>query len=550
LAALSLFVLSAVHAMAQGCVGAWESPFNHNPMGLSGWPQTFEAVHMALITQGQYEGKVLVWDATIEFNSASNSWLQRWAILDPEAQTFVNRTLSIPGNVGTPFCAGHAWTHDGRLLVVGGTDWSQLPATVGNRLAYLYDPASGPPEGTWVQQTDMDRVRWYPTVLLLGEQLKNRLLVLGGWNQNPPNPGPNPPPDTAINNYEAFDLTQSPPWQGYPNTRLFAGPRCQSPPTCSPGDISRLDVYPRMHLLSELAFGGQPGLGLSWAFMSGMFSQSAHVDHSNAPGAWPPPQPSFDPSPNADRFYGSSVLYPNLPGFQDVVMITGGDQGAGPMSTVQYIDGKLSSPSWIPAPSMTLPRVTHNAVLLPDASILAVGGRKAPDTAPPEDIAARKAEIFKNGMWTLSAEETSARTYHSTAVLLPSGKVLSGGADDRSWDYQVYVPPYLCGGQTRPVVASLQTITPGYDSVYTASYNPLPFGVTVQKVVLMAPGSVTHHSDMHQRYVELVVQNNPATNTIAFVTPRNPTYAPRGYYMLFLLTDGGVPSQARFIKLQ
>ena len=179
-----------------------------------------------------------------------------------------------------------------------------------------------------------------------------------------------------------------------------------------------------------------------------------------------------------------------------------------------------------------------------------MGGRTTNDPAPPEEIPAKRAEFFKNGVWTLSAEETSSRMYHSTAVLLPSGKVLSGGADDRSWDYQVCVPPYLCGGQTRPVIASLQTTTMGYDTQYTATYNPPPFGVTIQKVVLMAPGSVTHHSDMHQRYVELVVQNNAVTNTIAFLTPRNATYAPRGYYMLFLLTDGGVPSQARFVKLQ
>lgn len=81
----------------------------------------------------------------------------------------------------------------------------------------------------------------------------------------------------------------------------------------------------------------------------------------------------------------------------------------------------------------------------------------------------------------------------------------------------------------------------------------LPKFVAPGKIVLMAPGSMTHHSDMHARYVELTVEGSgvnvqSSTATIICTMPTE-SLAPRGYYMVFALTDIGVPSVAGWIQI-
>jgi galactose oxidase-like protein len=71
--------------------------------------------------------------------------------------------------------------------------------------------------------------------------------------------------------------------------------------------------------------------------------------------------------------------------------------------------------------------------------------------------------------------------------------------------------------------------------------------------------SITHHSDMDQRYVELVEATTlPPPNTIIVKTPSwNPTstsqgavVAPPGWYMMFLISNVGTPSVAAWVQLQ
>jgi hypothetical protein len=77
----------------------------------------------------------------------------------------------------------------------------------------------------------------------------------------------------------------------------------------------------------------------------------------------------------------------------------------------------------------------------------------------------------------------------------------------------------------------------------------LPLGVAVERVVLTAPGSVTHHSDMHQRYVELKVQVNNGNEVQLDITDVE-AMAPRGLYMMWLVTNTGVPSNAMWVLLR
>lgn len=89
-----------------------------------------------------------------------------------------------------------------------------------------------------------------------------------------------------------------------------------------------------------------------------------------------------------------------------------------------------------------------------------------------------------------------------------------------------------------------------WDLLHGARYelrcDALPLGNAVERVVFMAPGSVTHHSDMHQRYVEMKTTVNNG-NEVEFDVADNEKLLPRGLYMMFLVTNAGAISEATWV---
>jgi hypothetical protein len=62
--------------------------------------------------------------------------------------------------------------------------------------------------------------------------------------------------------------------------------------------------------------------------------------------------------------------------------------------------------------------------------------------------------------------------------------------------------------------------------------------------------AVTHQSDSEQRVIQMAFTRSGTTLTVEVPDPDHPHgTAPRGYYMLFILSDDGVPSEGRFIFL-
>jgi len=572
---LVLLILPALRAQPSS-QGIWGTPFPHDCSGGDQYWQApylycaanspnFNAIHMSVIPKGPDRGKVLVWDlSNIPTNPPNgtppSAWIQRWSIIDPETQSFQNFSLSIPGDKGDLFCAGHAWTPDGELFVAGGTRYILYPGPppvyAGAKIAIIYDPDNR----SWRVQPDMDKVRWYPTVTLLGEDTPNsRMIVSGGFNQWPHDRQNPHQSDTAINTYEAFyapTAGNQGSWDSIPLPfrYWFKGPRYTSNPS-NPNADHPLDEYPRMFLLSDQVYGGPT----SRLFMAGLFTKSASVDHLNAPEVWDGPGEQI---PSGFKQYGSAVLFPGVP---DTVMHIGGapngDENA-PLNLVQTINMRLANPTWTTTgPHLKRARSRCNAVLLPDATVLVVGGNGGLNCLPPPGQSfcpELRPELYHGGNWHLMSPQGSPRFYHSTAVLLPNGKVLSGGGDTRTHDYEVFTPHYL-DQATNPVPPQWLTWPTGamdYGLEYQVDYEELPIGVDVEKVVLVAPCSTTHHSDMHQRYVELdIVRRGGGPGTffppwIVFLTPANPTYAPRGYYMIFLITNAKIPSVAQWVKLE
>jgi hypothetical protein len=152
----------------------------------------------------------------------------------------------------------------------------------------------------------------------------------------------------------------------------------------------------------------------------------------------------------------------------------------------------------------------------------------------------------------------TARLYHSTALLLPDARVLTAGRDHafnaRPYNWperrvEIFTPPYLLNGQARPVLSTTPT-TASYNTNFNVTVTSAVVPTNINRAVLMSPAAVTHGFDMGQRAIQLqIVSQVNGTNTLTLKAPLNANVAPPGYYMLFLVSNQGVPSVAKFIKL-
>jgi galactose oxidase len=295
---------------------------------------------------------------------------------------------------------------------------------------------------------------------------------------------------------------------------------------------------------------------------------------------------------SSNRSYGSNVLLPITPGgvLKDYVMATGGlEWNPSPGTILDSVQACNASASpnnhlWFPLPALGQARWLHQTVLLPDSTVLVLGGERVHDRVSCSRQPALLTEQLVAGSpsWTPLAPDTIVRDYHATALLLPSGKVLTGGGESRhrgpctscspnvdgcyspatDADYRVFDPPNVCTSNARPQILGLaapgSAWTWGHGTVQSVAFSSLPFGVSVQKAVLMRAGSVTHHSDGKQRCVELGFQLVPDSDPPAGFSLLNATVPtrlsqllPRGYYMLFLVTSQGALSMSStWVRIQ
>ena len=97
-------------------------------------------------------------------------------------------------------------------------------------------------------------------------------------------------------------------------------------------------------------------------------------------------------------------------------------------------------------------------MLLPDGTVLVVGGGQSGLYKQP----VRTAELFdpESETWTSMATQTAPRAYHSTAILLPDGRILSAGMDSGKWERtgEIFSPPYLFKGPRPSILSAPATI--------------------------------------------------------------------------------------------
>jgi hypothetical protein len=239
------------------------------------------------------------------------------------------------------------------------------------------------------------------------------------------------------------------------------------------------------------------------------------------------------------RDYGSGVMY--APG--KVLVMGGGDP---PTRTAEVINLNDSSPAWRAVGLMKVARRQLNATLLPDGTVLVTGGTSKAGFNTPDDPGSlvHCPEIWNPATeaWTTTTLASSLgipRIYHSTALPLPDGRVLSMGGNNQTTS-EIYSPPYLFKGP-RPTIAYAPTSVLYGQSFFVQTSD------AIDKVTMLRLSSVTHAFNMSQYISTLSFSQD--TGGLNVVAPSADTVAPPGLYMLFILNGSGVPSSAKTVQV-
>jgi hypothetical protein len=445
------------------------------------------------------------------------------------------------------FCNGLTMLWDGRLFVVGGTaKYSEGPGDpwFGSNAAYRFDPFVG-----WERIEDMAFGRWYPTALALPD---GRVLVVGGEGGAEVN-------GARTEQAEVYD-----PLGGW---------------TVLPDSANRfLPLYPRLHVLAsgEILCAGQGAATailnldtLEWREIApaepapmgggsgparqpkrsraarpkaaprgarGRKTAAARARHGEHPTPAPPPHiHDHRPGSVGPRPDDLSVLVGPAQAMK-VLNAGGGDPAT---ANARIMDLSEDAPAWREIAPMHHGRWFPNSVVLPDGTLFVAGGGLIYNAEP-----VMEAEIFDpvSEAWILDAPMSVPRLYHSTAVLLPDGRVWMAGTDGET-RMELYSPDYLFAGPRPILFAAPASVTYGQQF-------PIPMADPddVADACFIRLSAVTHAVNMGQRYVPLdVAVTGP--NELEVTAPGDPFLAPPGHYLLFIRNHAGVPAEAPIILL-
>jgi uncharacterized protein YjdB len=437
-------------------------------------------------------GEVLLWDGGArngEPNADGGLTARLW---NPVTQAFT----PVPINNYDLFCSGHCVLPNGNVFVAGGHDLANN--ILGAASAAIFNPVTR----AWTNARSMSYRRWYPTTTCLPD---GRVLVTSGSEFN----------DTEDVDKPEIYNPQTDNWTVLNNA-----------PLATP-------LYPYAFVLPD-----------GRIVNAGSYEASIATDVLDlATQQWS----VVDPNPVGG---GTAVMY--LPGkIMKAGMPARVGENYGPSSAKTWVlDMTVPPPnSWRETPSMSFRRSYHSMTLLPDGTTLVTGGGTTLDGV---DVtkAVLPAEIWSpvTQNWTQVASLQRPRLYHSTALLLPDGRVLVAGGGRNfvnsvaEFSAEIYTPPYLFKGARPKLTSFTSNVTYGGNiSVQT------PDAANIVSVNLVRPGSMTHSFNQDQRFVPLTFQQT--SGGLNVTAPSNANIAPPGYYMLFLLNSNGVPSQASFIKL-
>jgi hypothetical protein len=511
------------------------------------------AIHLALLRSG----KVLLF-------SGDHEHIWNWnrgesSIWDPDNPSQSDNNPTLTRNL---FCSGHCFLPDGRLFVAGGQSTnnhlvyvilsalSVLPAILkifGKEAAdhdiHTFDPDSEKEEWHYYHRIKMPKARWYPTCVTLPD---GKAMIVSGTYAH----AYHSLFGGFINtDYEVFD----------PSTNTLSKPA---------KFIEKIDLYPFLHVLP----GGM------------LFVHSKDTTHFwNIAESKVIPNTEFRTKSKGTRTYpgmGSCVLLPLNQQQQEAtsttvdtakILLIGGSTSISPNNNTDATDiaeiftvdsrNPANSQGWDILPSKPIKRFLCDSVLLPDGTVLVTNGAKK-GVADDNKEAVKEIELFNpsNNSWTVIDTLQKPRLYHSSAVLLPNGRVLVAGSTGHNWikstlapadhfehNVEVIEPPYLPeNSNSRPKIETFPSSISYRSSFEVSTTDNTAYDIKMVSLIRLS--STTHNNNMDQRCIILSIMDQ-TEKILKLSAPNDGSWAPPGYYMLFVVDNNGIPSNGEIIQV-
>jgi hypothetical protein len=550
--------------------------------------------------------------------------------------------------VDGPFCSGTMWVLDEdknpKLLVVGGHDYETSPVqdNHGTPAVCWFNPLETPPTipaqpaipPSWFDgPAELPDQLWYPSIgRYLSSPTSFSVLVVGGSShQGFGCGGTAPDPIWQYSRHWTLDDLENGAWAIRNDAYLWH----QYPRTLTMYDGGAGSVLTIGHAViceSPVGGSGNPFGGAPLHRITGSGATVVEVDSPN-PGTPPEPVNPTTYPVGGWHYTNAALLHTLKPQYRvpqttfpaaahtapetiwnlDRLIVNGGaPENNNPALPDQLVVPALGTWEWTPtlgwtekAPDPT-PRAFGNLVILPNGSLLAVGGQA--HTTPEGGWQERTQYRFGShrfepglpgspGIWTSMQDRTNLgpapsnvnfegvygnldfsmpRGYHSVAVLLKSGDVALMGGEITTFNstippegydpsfltsffpedsIEVYKPPFAFESQ-RPRVTSPEPLADMHYGVeYCIQVND---SNKVDYACLIGVGSATHHFDYGQRYIELMVKRGACSGgNLTILPPTKPAMAPEGYFLLFVVQKRQninnetvlVPSAGAFVKV-
>lgn len=442
--------------------------------GVFGDPFTWPIIpiHVTLLP----DGKVYSYGTSTTGAQGAALWHDLW---DPELGTAASAHTLLPNTTPTDtFCAAQALLpNSGQLMITGGDAIVNGQRNWSNYDTNVYDPGTK----VLVSRQPMFHKRWYPTLLALAN---GNMLVLGGRSAR--------------------------------STSTAAATHASIPEVYTPATGWKTLSTAK----SDLAYGSSYG---SW----------------NYPRAFPAPNGQvFILAHHGEMFY----LNPTGTGSVKRATDTLAPSSSASLPSVNFASGKIMSlrsnkraivvdlnktPQSVKdtAPVSSL-RYWSNLTVLANGKVMVSGGS---GVANKLTNVAYKTEIWDpaTGKWTLGAAAQKPRLYHSFAMLLPDGTVVTGGGGApgpvKNLNAEVFYPPYLWKADGSGQLASRPSIVsaPGTVVLGGKFYVTVRSGNSIKRVTLVRKGSVTHSFDAATSFTALSFTQSGGTLTVT--APKNAT---------------------------
>jgi hypothetical protein len=410
---------------------------------------------------------------------------------------------------GLPGAQARAITARAANLTLGQQDFG------GTRASYIFDPATG----RYSKVSPMAMARWYPTLVGLAD---GKVLSVSGLDEFG---------QIVPGNNEVFN----------PRTHRWSAP---------PRLFKPFPTYPGLFLMPyrKLFFSGSnAGYGPTTAAW-------------RAPGVWNLKTGSFkrvlgmrDPQQTETS---ASVL---LPPAQDqrYAIIGGGGAGYSDTSTgrIDVVDLKRKHPRWRPVASLPSGTRYPEAVITPDDKVVIAGGSKGYRGEHASDLFECHLYDPRTNNLSKLASPTVGRDYHSEALLLPDGRIITLGGNPLFSDkadtaparfeqrIEIYSPPYLYHGSRPRITDGPRQVAHGQTARYST-----PDADAIASARLLRPSAVTHVTDVQQRSIALKIIKRAGGLKVSIPASRG--LVPPGWYMLFVADRRGTPSEAYWIRVR